>query len=77
MESREIILNFRILETDFERRHMEPAINQQIEIPEIVINDLNDFVTANKTIANIVIRGRHGERRMRFVRTRNCKYMMM
>jgi hypothetical protein len=50
------------------------SINHPIAIPEIVINDPNDYVTSNKIIAELVIRSPHGERRMPFVRSGINKY---
>jgi len=54
---------------------MENGLNHRIEIPEILINDPTEYATSNKIIATLVIKGRHGVRRMPLIRTKNFKYM--
>jgi hypothetical protein len=55
---------------------MNDTDNRPSEIPEIVINDPYEYVTSNKTIVTLLIRGPCGERRMPFIRTKRNGYMV-
>ncbi len=50
--------------------------NTANSIPIVVIIDQNTFVTTNKIIAKLVIKGPHGEQTRPLIRTKKGGYMM-
>ena len=45
-------------------------------IPNVEIDDPYDYVSSNRTIANLVIKGRQVEQRRSLIRTKRGGYMM-